>query len=39
MNSGGCGLSKGLLVGLVRTDLMTGMVMWVIRAISCMVQP
>lgn len=39
MNSGGCGLSKGLLVGLVSTDLMIGVLMWVMRTISCSVHP
>lgn len=39
MNSGGWGLPKGLLVGLVRTDLTIGVLIWVMRTISCMVQP
>ena len=39
MNSGGCGLSKGLLVGLVSTDLTIGVLMWVMRTISCSVHP
>ena len=39
MNSGGWGLSKGLLVGLVSTDLTIGVLMWVMRTISCSEQP
>ena len=39
MNSGGCGLPKGLLVGLVSTDLTIGVLKRVMRTISCSVHP
>lgn len=39
MNSGGCGLLNVVLVGLVSTDLMIGVLMWVMRTISCSVHP